>query len=175
MEWQQLIIDIYMRVSRELERVLDGLTVEDLNQRPHPDCTSIGWLAWHVVRGQDRTIADFTQEKQLWIKEGWHTIFKRIANLQDTGFGHTSEDVASFKSPDSKTILAYHHAVLEQLIRYLTKLSEDELGREFESSIDSSTITVHARLVSNINDNLQHVGQAAYVRGLLKGRGWLGK
>jgi len=48
MEWQQLIMDLFLRISQELARVLDGLTVYDLNQRPSSDCNSIGWLACQV-------------------------------------------------------------------------------------------------------------------------------
>ena len=32
--------------------------------------------------------------------------------------------------------------------------------------------TVRRRLLGIISEGLQHVGQAAYVRGLLKGKGW---
>ena len=33
--------------------------------------------------------------------------------------------------------------------------------------------TVGVRIVSVLSDNLQHVGQVAYLRGLLKGKGWM--
>jgi len=65
MEWQQLIADVFVRISQGLERVLDGLTVDDLNQRPSADCNSIGWLAWHLTRSQDRNIGEFMGEEQL--------------------------------------------------------------------------------------------------------------
>jgi hypothetical protein len=32
---------------------------------------------------------------------------------------------------------------------------------------------VGVRLVSVLSDNLQHAGQAAYLRGLIQGKGWL--
>ncbi len=175
MEWQQLITDIFVRISQGLERVLDGLTVDDLNQRPGADCNSIGWLAWHLTRCQDRIIGEVMGEEQLWIKGGWYAKFGRAAEPSDTGFGHSSEDVAAFRSPDGKTLLAYHRAVFEQSNRYTkNKLSETDLKRKIESPTLTSVNTVHARLVGVINDNLQHVGQAAYLRGLLKGKGWLG-
>jgi len=65
MEWQQLIADVFVRISQGLERVLDGLTVDDLNQRPSADCNSIGWLAWHLTRSQDRNIGEIMGEEQL--------------------------------------------------------------------------------------------------------------
>ena len=84
--------------------------------------------------------------------------------------------MGSLRIPDSQTLLEYHHAVIEQSISYLIKLSENELDREFESSIHPRTLlAVSVRIIGSINDCFQHIGQAAYVRGLLKGQGWLGR
>ena len=176
MEWQQLITDIFERISRDLEQVLDGLTVDDLNQQPRPDCNSIGWLAWHLTRSHDRNISELVEEEQLWIKDKWHVKFNRAPDPAETGFGHSSEDAATFRSPDGKTLLEYHHAVLELAKRYISgTLSETELKRESASPTFGNIAPVRRRLVGIINDGLQHAGQAAYVRGLLKGKGWLGR
>ena len=176
MEWRQLIMDLFLRISRELEGVLDGLTVDDLNQRPSSDCNSIGWLAWHLTRSHDRNITELAGEEQLWIKDGWHAKFNRAPNPSETGFGHSSEEVAAFRSPDSKTLMGYHRAVVKQIERYMSNaLSEEELERETYSPTLRIVATVRTRLVGVINDSLQHVGQAAYVRGLLKGKSWLGR
>ena len=173
MEWQQLIADIYVQISQELKKTLEGLSVDDLNQRPRPDCNSIGWLAWHLTRSQDRAIEDLMGGKQLWIKDNWHTKFNRAPDPTDTGFGHSLDDVTAFTAPDNETLLEYHRAVLQQSKSYISKLSETELERELTKPAYPKINTVRARLVGVISDNLQHVGQAAYVRGLLKGKGWL--
>lgn len=55
MEFQLLITDYFIRISDELERVLDGLTIKDLNKQAAPGANSIGWLAWHLTRSHDRT------------------------------------------------------------------------------------------------------------------------
>ena len=170
MEWQLLITDFFIRISQELERVLDGLTVDDLNQRPHPDCNSIGWLAWHLTRSHDRNLSELAGKEQLWIKDNWHTRFNRAPDPTDTGFNHNLEDVTAFRSPDGKTILEYHHAVLELAKRYITNhLSEPDLKRNVRSPTLKNVATVGGRLLSIISEGFQHVGQAAYVRGLLKG------
>jgi len=176
MEWQQLIMDLFLRISQELELVLEGLTVDDLNKQPHPDCNSIGWLVWHLTRTQDRNIGEVMGEEQLWIKDRWHAKFNRAPDPSETGFSHNSEDAAAFRSPDGKTLLAYHGAVLERSKGYISsKLSETELARESKSLTLATVNAVRVRLVGVINDSLQHVGQAAYVRGFLKGKGWLGR
>ena len=170
MEWRQFIVDIYERISQVLETALEGLTQDDLNQQPNPDSNSIGWLAWHLTRAQDRAIGDLIGEGQLWIKDGWYSRFNRSPDPQDVGFGHSLEDVAAFRSPDIQTLLAYHHAVVERSKHYISKLSETDLGRKLDHP---RYPTVEARLLGVISDNLQHAGQVAYVHGLLKGKGWL--
>ena len=113
-------------------------------------------------------------EEQLWIKDNWHTKFNRVPDPIDTGEGHGLEELAVFRSPDSHTLLEYHRAVLEHTKRYLiNKLSETDLEREFENPTSPTIPKVNACLVGVLNDNLQHVGQVAYIRGLLKGKGWL--
>ena len=101
MKWQQLIMDLFRRISQELETVLQGLTVDDLNQKPAPDCNSIGWLAWHLTRSHDRNITELAAEEQVWIRNNWYAKFNRSPDPTETGFGHSSENAAAFISPDS--------------------------------------------------------------------------
>ncbi len=170
MEWRQMVINIYDKISQVLTKALEGLDQNDLDQQPKPDCNSIGWLAWHLTRVQDRAISRLTGEEQLWIKDKWASKFNRSDDPQDFGFRHSSEDLAAFKSPDVKIQLAYHRSVLEQTKHFISSLSESDLDRKVNHPVYP---TVGANLVGSISDNLQHAGQIAYVRGLLKGKGWL--
>ena len=172
MEWQQLIVNIYGHIAVLLEEFLDELTVDDLNKQPHPDCNSMGWFAWHLTRWQDQTIADLMSEEQLWIKDEWYVKFNRPPDPTDTGKGHSSQDVAVFMSPNVGTLLEYHRAVLQRSQSYINSLSALDLTQKLNSA---RSPTVGARLMGIISDNIQHAGQIAYVRGLLKGKGWLGR
>ncbi len=174
MEWQALLIDGYGRILEVLERTLRGMTPDDLNQQPKPDCNSMGWLAWHLTRVQDDHVADLMEEEQLWTSEGWHARFNRPSDAGDIGFGHKPQQVAAFKSPDAETFLGYHRAVLERTKSYIQSLSAGDLDRELDEPWYQPLPTLGVRLISVLADNLQHAGQAAYVRGLLKGKGWLG-
>jgi len=173
MEWQELIADGYGRVLEELEVALNGVTQDDLDQQPRPDCNSMGWLAWHLTRVQDDHIADLMGEEQLWLKDGWSAKFNRAPDPRDIGWGHTSEEVSSFRSPDVATLLGYYRAVLERTKRYIAALTPNDLDRELNEPWFQPLPTVGVRLVSILSDDLQHAGQIAYVRGLLKGKGWL--
>ena len=175
MRWQYLMVDAYQQMSQELEQVLDGLMVEDLHQRPSPGANPIGWLAWHVTRSCDRLLGDVVLGEQIWISEGWHKKFNRPPDLNDTGVGHTDAQVDGLEIADVKTLLDYHRAVIKPLLRYLDRLTENELDRECANSQHPGTTrAVHSRLIGALN-NMQHVGQAGYVRGLLKGHRWYGR
>ena len=172
MEWRELIKDGYGRVLEMLEEALGGMTRDDLDEQPNPDCNSMGWLAWHLTRVQDDHVADLMGEEQLWISDGWCARFDREPDWGDIGWGHSSEQVAAFRSPDAGTLLEYHRAVLERTKRYIDTLTTADLDRELNEPWFQPLPTVGVRLVSVMSDGLQHVGQVAYVRGLLKGKGW---
>lgn len=82
--------------------------------------------------------------------------------------------MAAFKSPEIDTLLDYHRAVLVRSRRYLNTLSMTDLDRGLNEPWYQPLPTVGVRLISIMSDCLQHAGQVAYVRGLLKGKGWLG-
>ncbi len=192
MQWQQLVIDGYKRVYEILDKALNGLTMDDLNESPRPDCNSIGWLTWHLTRELDYNMAGLSGLEQIWIKDKWYARFKRTPNPFDTGFsklGHSLEEVAAFKSPEVRTLLDYYSAALERLEQYVHTLSADDLDRKLDGPAWSyerkrrmrddietwyqPVPTLGMRLVTVLSECLQHAGQVAYVRGLLKGTGWL--
>jgi len=172
MEWNDLLVDAYGRLPGFLNNVLKGLSQDDLNWQPRPDCNSIGWLTWHLTRQQDAQVSSLMNEQQLWLSDGWSSRFNRPADPKDIGFGHTPEQVSSFISPDIQTILDYHHAVLERTKRYLFTLSPTDLDRELDEPWFQPLPTVGVRLISILDDGLLHAGQAAYILGLIQGKGW---
>ena len=172
MEWNDMLADGYGRIVEVLESVIKGLTEDDLNWQPHPECNSIGWLAWHLTRQQDAQVAALMGEEQLWTKDGWHAKFDRSPDPKDIGFGHTPEQVAAFKSPDVDTLLSYNRAVVERSKAYFHTLSKSALDRELNEPWFQPLPTVGVRLISIMDDSMLHAGQAAYVRGLLQGKGW---
>jgi hypothetical protein len=172
MESYEMVLSGYQGVLTALERTLDGLTEDDLNWQPTPDCNSIGWLAWHLTRAQDGIISTIMGEEQLWIKDGWHTKFGRPPEAMDSGFGHNPQDVAAFKSPDVETLLGYHRVVLERTRNCLPALSKTDLDKAVDGMPIQPPPTVGVMLMMILNDCLQHAGQAAYIRGLRQGIGW---
>jgi hypothetical protein len=174
-ELKQFVQGIFDRLAAELEMAVTGLTPEDLNHQPMPDSNSIGWLIWHTTRSRDRMDADLFGEDQLWVSGQWHVKFNRSHDQKDTGFGHTQARVAAFRAPGAQTLLDYARAIYERNKVYITtRLTEADLQREVKSLTLGTTATVEERILTTIND-FQHIGQAGYVRGMLKGKGWYGR
>jgi hypothetical protein len=69
--------------------------------------------------------------------------------------------------------LDYHDHVAERSKTYVAGLAAEDFDRTLNEPQWQPLPTVGVRLVSVISDNLQHAGQAAYLRGLFQGKGWL--
>ena len=170
MRWQDFLTEQFELILRELETALEGLSIDDLNRQPTTGANSIGWLAWHLTRSHDRNLSEIMGVEQLWTAGGWHERFGRAPNHSETGVGHSPEEAAAFRAPDTGTILDYHRAVLECSREYVRdSLSETELDRVYHSPTLHDTTAVSVRLRRLVKEGFMHTGQAAYVRGLLEG------
>ena len=161
----ELLVDSFGRIHGTVERVLDGLTPEQLADCPTDNSNSIGWLVWHLTRVQDDHVADAAGIEQVWTRDGWFTRFDLPFDKEATGYGQTHDEVRSVRS-DASQLLNYHEAVVQQTVGYVTHLNGSDLERIVDYSWDPP-VSLGARLVSVLADDGQHAGQAAYVRGLI--------
>jgi Protein of unknown function (DUF664) len=165
----ELLVDAVGRIRGVVRRVVDGLTPEQLAFRVDPEANSIAWLVWHLTRIQDDHVADVAGTEQVWTSQGWVERFGLGFDPRDTGYGHRAEEVAAVRVDSGKLLVGYHNAVHEQTIRYVERLGDADLDRIVDRSWDPP-VTLGVRLVSVISDDLQHAGQAAFVRGILQRR-----
>ncbi|WP_129841558.1 DUF664 domain-containing protein [Streptomyces sp. RFCAC02] len=162
----ELLIDAYDRVRESVHEVLDGLTQEELTARLDPAANSIAWLVWHLTRVQDDHVAGVAGHDQIWTKEDWDGRFGLPFPAGDIGYGHTSEDVAAVRGIAPELLAGYHDEVHGRTVAYLGGLADEDLSRVVDTSW-TPHVTLGVRLVSVVNDDTQHVGQAAFVRGVL--------
>jgi Protein of unknown function (DUF664) len=163
----ELLVDAFGRIRGIVHRAVDGLTAEQLAFRVDPEANSIAWLVWHLTRIQDDHLADAFQAEQVWISQGWVERFGLPFDPRDTGYGHQADDVAAVRVDSGELLVGYYDAVHEQTTRYVDRLGDAELARIVDRSWDPP-VTLGVRLVSVIADDLQHAGQAAFVRGILQ-------
>lgn len=161
-----VLIDAYERVREQVHSAVRGLDREQLAHRLDPDANSIAWLVWHLTRVQDDHIADAAGSAQVWTADGWAEKFDLPLDRFDTGFGHTSDQVAAVRA-SANLLTGYQDAVHDRTAAYVTGLTDADLDEVIDDSWDPP-VTLGVRLVSVIGDGMQHAGQAAFVRGVLK-------
>jgi uncharacterized damage-inducible protein DinB len=161
-----LLVDAFERIRDAVHRAVAGLSDEALVYRPDDDANSIAWLVWHIARIQDDHISDLRDAKQVWLAEGWCERFGLPSASTATGYGQSSAEVAAVRAA-AADLLDYYDAVHSETVAYVKTLGPDDLDRVVDRSWDPP-VTQGVRIVSVISDNLQHTGQAAYVRGLLE-------
>ena len=167
MHAKDILTDGYNRIQEEVHAAVEGLAPDVLNARPAPDTNSVSWLVWHLTRVQDDHIADAFGLDQVWLTQDWHKRFGLDLPRRDTGYGHSSTQVARVQVDDGELLTGYYDAVHEQTLQALGALAAKDLERIVDERWDPP-VTLGVRLVSVLADDLQHAGQAAYVRGLLQ-------
>jgi Protein of unknown function (DUF664) len=165
----ELLVDAVGRIRGVVHRAVDGLTPEQLALRLDPETNSIAWLVWHLTRIQDDHVAGVAGAEQVWTSQGWVERFGLPFDPLDTGYGHGADEVAAVQVDSGEPLVGYHDAVHAQTVRYVERLGDADLARIVDRSWDPP-VTLGVRLVSVIADDLQHAGQAAFVRGILQRR-----
>jgi len=163
-----LLVDAFERVRDAVQPAVNGLSPDELAFRPDAESNSIAWLVWHLTRIQDDHIGGLDGHEQVWTARGWADRFALPLEVTDTGYGHDPEKVAAVTA-DAHLLLDYFEEVHDKTITFVRTLAEEELARVVDRRWDPP-VTVGVRLVSVIADDLQHAGQAAYVRGILQRR-----
>jgi uncharacterized damage-inducible protein DinB len=166
MRTRELLTYAYEQVQGTLRRAIDGLDADQLAARVGPEANTVGWLAWHLLRVQDDHVADVADREQVWTAQGFADRFGLPFDPAATGYGFSADDVAAVRIASAGLLLEYGRAVHEQTTQFLDGLSDGDLDRVVDTRWDPP-VTLGVRLVSVLSDDLQHVGQAAYVRGLL--------
>ncbi|MDO0929145.1 DinB family protein [Streptomyces sp. TG1A-8] len=167
MHVKDILIDGYGRIREEVHAVLDGLGPDELHARPAGDANPVAWLVWHLARVQDDHVADAFGLDQVWLSQGWDERFGLGLPRHDTGYGHRPAQVAEVRVGSAGLLAGYYDAVHEQTLGVLGSLGAGDLERIVDERWDPP-VTLGVRLVSVLSDDLQHVGQAAYVKGLVQ-------
>jgi uncharacterized damage-inducible protein DinB len=162
----ELLADAFERIRDAVYPAVTGLSVEELNFRPDGGANSIAWLVWHLTRIQDNHVAGLHGGEEIWTASGWAERFALPLPVADTGYGHGPDDVAAV-SAEASLLLGYFEDVHTATVAYVSGLTDADLARVVDTSWDPP-VTMSIRLISVLADDLQHVGQAAYVRGILQ-------
>ncbi len=164
METSELLTDSFGRIRELYVDIAADLTPEAARRRPDGSGNPIVWLLWHTARVQDDHVAGLSGGTQAW-QDGWADRLGLPFDTFDIGYGHSSDEVDAVRVERLEDLVDYHQSVHQLTLAYLERVDHDELDRVVDRHWDPP-VTAGARLVSILGDCLQHLGQAAYVKGL---------
>jgi hypothetical protein len=167
MNHRDILVDAARRPADSARQVLDEITTQVLHRMPDGEHSSIAWLVWHAARQQDAQIAELAGSAQAWLSDGWAERFGLDRPDEATGFGDSPADVAKVHVGEPALLAGYLDAVIARVVDYVGELSAADL----DDIVDERwvpPVTRGQRIVSTIDDAMAHVGQAAYLRGLLE-------
>lgn len=160
-----LLTDAFTRIRDDVANVLADLDSEAMSHRIAPEANPIGWLVWHLLRVQDDHFADLAGTPQIVTSKGWHERFNLPLGASSTGYGHSPRDVDAVRvAPD--LLRGYSDDVHEATLGFIATLDDSDLDRVVDDRWEPP-VTMGARIVSVIGDDLKHLGQAEYLKGLL--------
>ncbi|MFF7654005.1 DUF664 domain-containing protein [Streptomyces sp. NPDC007983] len=168
MKSADLLADAFGRVREAVHEAAGGLTTDELAVRLDDGANSIAWLVWHLTRVQDDHVSEVAGTEQAWTTDGWYERFGLPFPPAATGYGHRGRDVAKVLAP-ADLLIGYHDAVHERTDEYVRGLRNADLDQVVDEAW-TPPVTLGVRLISVIEDDLQHAGQAAFVRGALARR-----
>jgi hypothetical protein len=166
---RDVLSDAVTRVREGVAATAGDLQADQLAHRPAPDANSIGWLLWHLTRVQDGHVAELLEADQLYVSGGHAAALGLPPDPEDSGYGHTSDQVAAVRIADPATLIAYHEAVAQRSLDHLAGQSAEDLERIVDERWDPP-VTAAVRWVSIVEDCVMHLGQAQYAVGLLPDR-----
>jgi hypothetical protein len=161
---REILRDSFTRLIEHVDDLTDDLTDEVSFHRMTPEANSIAWLIWHSARITDAQLADIAGVEQVWLRDGWYDRFGLDLPPGDDGYGHTAEQAGKVRAP-ADLLAGYYHAVHRLALEYVAGITVEELARVVDEDWEPP-VTASVRLVSIIDDCAQHLGQAAYLRGV---------
>jgi uncharacterized damage-inducible protein DinB len=169
MELKDLLGDLFGRITEHVHEAVDGLDAEALCAPLVPGANTIGWLVWHLTRVQDDHVAEILDQPQVWTSGDWSGRFGVPADPGNTGYGHSDDEARAIRPESAEALIEYYEAVATRTRELLDRITPSELDRVVDDRWDPP-VTLGVRLVSIADDDIQHAGQACYVRGILERR-----
>lgn len=168
MDVAEIYTEAVGRVSEQVPGILEGLEVDDLAWMPAPGSNSIAWLLWHLTRVADEYSALYAEKPTRWTDGGWYDRFALPFGPDAHGYGFTAEEVAMVRT-SADNLAGYFGDVEPVLVGFLGSLTPEALDRVVDTEWDPP-VTLGVRMVSIVDDMVQHIAQAAYLRGMLDRR-----
>lgn len=166
---RSMLLDRVDRTDELVDDLTDDLPTPIGTYRPDGEANTVCWLLWHQARVLDDHGADLAGTLPVWTDGGWYDELRLPFTKEATGYGQSADEVAQVVASGGQ-LAGYHHDVTARVRDYLAAVDVAELERVVDRRWDPP-VTAAVRIVSMLDDSVQHLGQAAYVRGLAERAG----
>ena len=152
----------------KLKQSVEGLTPEELLWQPAPESNHILWTVWHMARVSDRWAnSTVLGGEELWARDGWA---ERLGMpVERYGRGETPEQVRDFPSVEIGLVFEYFDVAHASLLAMIDGLEEADLDRDVFAAYRDESLNIGWILGHILAEESQHLGQVAYIRGMIKG------
>ena len=125
MELHELLIELFGRVTEHVHEAVDGL---DVGRAGHPagrgPTPSVGWCGTSPAC-RTNTSPTSSDEDQVWVTGDWAGRFGLAADPDNTGYGHSWNDVLSIRPESAEALVEYYEAVARALATARRTTAED--------------------------------------------------
>ena len=170
MDVKDLALDGLSELQSALVQAVDGLKDDELMWQPQPGANHIAFNLWHMLRVEDLFFQRlFQRVSQVWETERWHDKLDLPEDPRVNGYGYTAEQVDKFPRVQLRDLLAYGEAVQARALAYIQSLDPPGFDEIVKTHFFGDVSVAH--MISHLLIEMaQHVGQMAYIRGLMKGQ-----
>jgi DinB superfamily len=160
-----LLLDLLSRVREHAQEALDCTPADTLARPPADGANTVAWLVWHLTRGLDEQAAEVFGYPAVWEGEGWRERMDLPLPAGAHGYGMGYDEVLRVQA-SAEHLRGYLDAACSAAAAALRAVTDEDLDRVVDERYDPP-VTLAVRLVSILDDCLQHAGQAAYASGIL--------
>ena len=166
MEVKDLVLSSLHESWEYLTKAVDGLSQDELTYTPGPECNSVVFIYWHLVRVEDMWINRFfLKEEEIYETGGWRE--KLGTPADDSGVDYTEENLRDWPEPELDVLNGYAGAVRKKTIDFVHSLTPEKLTEEID--IIGKPVPIGVYLSHVITEIAMHVGQISYLRGVFRG------
>ena len=152
----------------KLKQSVEGLTPEELSWQPAPESNHILWTVWHMARVSDRWANQTVLGgEELWTSRNWAERMGMPAERY--GRGETPDQVRDFPPVDIGLVFEYFDEAHASLLAMFDGLESSDLARDVYAAYRDESLNIGWILGHILAEESQHLGQVAYIRGMIKG------
>ena len=162
MDAVKFISDCLADVHLRLMATCDNLTNDELLWCPAPTANNIGFIVWHLARGEDARITNTGRlGEDIWATELWYERFGQPITAPDPG---DRMGLRALAIPSLEVLVGYAESAHQRTLKYLSGLSDSDLDQAPDP--DRPDFTVAGSLRHLVTHKNNHHGQIDYLRGL---------